>query len=63
MGVELKRPTHPNDDWRISWNGRSIVAFAGPDAEERAERCYRELISRLGRDDQAEGKDAGESSV
>jgi len=62
MGVELERPTHPNDDWRISWNGRSVVAFAGPEAQERAEQCYRELITRLGPIGRAGSKNAGEPS-
>jgi hypothetical protein len=62
MGVELKRPAHPNDEWRIAWNGRSVVAFAGPDAEERAELCYRQLIARLVPDeaDQSGGQASAE---
>lgn len=63
MGIELARPADPNDEWRISWNGRSLVTFAGPDARLRAELCYRELIARVEADDHAPERKAKEVST
>ena len=47
MRVELVRPTQPDTEWRIAVNGQAVVAFAGPEAENRAQACYRELNDRL----------------
>jgi hypothetical protein len=47
MRVELMRPMHPDQEWRIAVNGLSVVAFAGPGAAERAADCFHELNERL----------------
>jgi len=53
MRVELVRPTHPDDEWRIAVNGLNVVAFAGPGAAARAAECFEELNDRLFRSQDA----------
>lgn len=62
MRVELMRPTQPDAEWRVAVNGQSVVAFAGPDAEQRAEQSYRELLCRLDAD-QSPRKNASDVST
>jgi hypothetical protein len=63
MRVELMRPKHPDEEWRIAVNGLSVVAFAGPGAEERAVECYQELNERLFAADHSPRRNANDVST
>jgi hypothetical protein len=63
MRVELVRPKHPDQEWRIAVNGSSVVAFAGPGAEQRAEECYHQLTDRLFGGDQSPRRNDRDAST
>lgn len=45
--VALRVDQIRDDEWCVSMNGEHVIAFAGPDAEVRAQQCARELQVRL----------------
>ena len=47
FAVALRVDHIRDDEWCVSMNGEHVIAFAGPDAELRAEQCARELQMRL----------------
>lgn len=54
MRLELLRASDEQSAWQVALEGDVVVAFAGPDAEQRAQRCYTELKARLNPPDEAE---------
>ena len=47
FAVALRVDRIRDEEWCVSMNGEHVIAFAGPDAELRAEQCARELQLRL----------------
>ncbi len=47
MRIELLRPTGSDSEWQVLVDGEGVVAFSGPEAEQRAQQCFLELRTRL----------------